>query len=255
MIAAPGRAPRERAAKGYTAGMKSGDEQAYAARQVLAGTFRGVLSTHSLEQAGYPFGSVVPYVLDRDGLPLLLLSHLSQHTKNLDADGRCGLTVVEVGDGDVQELGRLSGVGDVTPSGPDADVECYFHYFPHARMYYEQLGFRFYRVTPLRFHWNGGFATARWFGIDRIVCANPLSRESQARIVAHMTRDHSDALRGYLAAADSITDTDGVTMLGIDAEGIDLKMKDRLRRIPLARAIGSAAEAHEVLVEMAANRH
>ena len=186
---------------------------------------------------------------------MLLLSHLSQHTKNLDVDGRCGLTVVEVGDGDVQELGRLSGVGDVSPSGPDADGECYFHYFPHARMYYEQLGFRFYCFTPLRFHWNGGFATARWFGIDRIVRANPLSSESQARIVAHMNRDHSDALRGYLVAADGITDTNGVTMLGIDAEGIDLKVKDRLRRIPLAGAIGSAAEAREVLVEMAANRH
>jgi putative heme iron utilization protein len=235
--------------------MKSGDEQAYAARQVLAGTFHGVLSTYSREQAGYPFGSVAPYVLDQDGLPLLLLSHLSQHTKNLDADGRCGLTVVDVGDGDVQERGRLSGVGDVTPSGPDADAERYFCYFPQARIYFEQLGFRFYRFTPRRFHWNAGFATARWFGIDRIVRANPLSRESQGRIVAHMNQDHGDALRGYLAAADDINDTDGVAMLGIDAEGIDLKVTNRLRRIPLARAIGSAAQAREVLVEMAANRH
>ncbi|MEA3277384.1 MAG: DUF2470 domain-containing protein [Pseudomonadota bacterium] len=234
--------------------MQSSDEHAYAARQVLAGTFHGVLSTHSLEQAGYPFGSVVPYVLDQDGLPLLLLSHLSQHTKNLDADGRCGLTVVEVGTGDVQERGRLSAVGDVMPTGPVADAERYFRYFPHARMYFERLGFRFYRFTPLRFHWNGGFATARWFGIDRIVRANPLSREAQARILAHMNQDHADALLGYLAAADGINDIDGVTMLGIDAEGIDLKVKDLLRRIPLVRAIGSAAEAREVLVEMAADR-
>jgi putative heme iron utilization protein len=46
--------------------MKSGDDQAHAARQVLAGTFHGVLSTHSLEHAGYPFGSVVPYALNQD---------------------------------------------------------------------------------------------------------------------------------------------------------------------------------------------
>jgi len=235
--------------------MISGDEQAYAARQVLAGTFHGVLSTHSLEQAGYPFGSVVPYVLDRDGLPLLLLSHLSQHTKNLDADGRCGLTVVEAGAGDVQERGRLSAVGDVALSGHDADAERYFRYLPHARMYFEQLGFRFYRFVPLRFHWNGGFATARWFGSGRIVRANPLSRESEARIVAHMNQDHADALHGYSAAADGGNDTDGVTMLGIDAEGIDLKAKGRLRRIPLARMVCSAAEARELLVEMAADRH
>jgi len=234
--------------------MKTGDEQAFAARQVLAGTFHGVLSTHSLEHAGYPFGSVVPYVLDQEGLPLLLLSHLSQHTKNLDADRRCGLTVTEPGAGDVQERGRLSAVGDVTPCGPEADAERYFRYFPQTRMYFEQLGFRFYRFAPLRFHWNGGFATARWFGTGRIVRANPLSREEQARIVDHMNRDHSDALRRYATISNAIGDKNDVTMLGIDAEGIDLKVKDGLMRILLSRSIESIAEAREVLVEMAADR-
>ena len=46
--------------------MNSGDEQAGKARQVLADTFHGVLSTRSLEHADYPVGSVVPYVLDQD---------------------------------------------------------------------------------------------------------------------------------------------------------------------------------------------
>jgi putative heme iron utilization protein len=234
--------------------MKTGDEQALAARQVLAGTLYGVLSTHSLEHAGYPFGSVVPYVLDQGGLPLLLLSHLSQHTKNLDADRRCGLTVIEPGSGDVQERGRLSAVGDVAPSGAEADAQRYFRYFPHARMYFEQLAFRFYRFTPLRVHWNGGFATARWFAAGRIVRANPLGREEQARILDHMNRDHRDALRGYAATAVALGETDAVTMLGIDAEGIDLAVEGRFLRIPLPRAIGSAAEAREVLVQMAADR-
>jgi putative heme iron utilization protein len=234
--------------------MKTGDEQAFAARQVLAGALYGVLSTHSLEHAGYPFGSVVPYVLDQEGLPLLLLSHLSQHTKNLDTDPRCGLTMLEPGTGDVQERGRLSAIGDVTPSGTDPDAERYFRYFPHTRMYFEQLAFRFYRFTPLRFHWNGGFATARWFGARRIVRANPLSPEEQARILAHMNREHVDTLRGYGATSLAAGDTDAVTMLGIDAEGIDLEVKDRFLRVPLPREIGSVAEAREVLVEMSANR-
>lgn len=233
----------------------SGDEQARAARQVFAGTFHGVVSTHALEHPGYPFGSVVPLVLDQDGLPLLLLSHLAQHTKNLGADGRCGLTVVEAGAGDVQERGRLGVIGDVTLAGPDADSERYFRYFPHTRMYFEQLGFRFYRFTPLHFHWNGGFATPRWFGIDRIVRANPLSREEQTRIVAHMNQDHTDALRAYVAAADGDDGADDVTMLGIDGEGIDLRVGDGLLRILLARSIASAADARQVLIEMAADRN
>ncbi|MEA1053026.1 DUF2470 domain-containing protein [Lamprobacter modestohalophilus] len=231
--------------------MTDHDQQAAAARQVLAGSFHGVLSTHSLELAGYPFGSVVPYVLDQEGLPLLLLSPLSQHTKNLEADSRCGLTVVEEGEGDVQQRGRLSAVGKVTPCGADADGERYFCAFPHSRLYVEQLDFRFYRFTPLRFHWNGGFATARWFGNDRILRANPLSPEAQRRIIAHMNQDHRDTLRGYLRTIDATAGEEEVAMIGIDAEGIDVRVADRLRRIPLLRPIGSPVEAREVLVEMA----
>jgi len=231
--------------------MQSGDEQAHAARQLLAGAFQGVLSTHSLEHAGYPFGSVVPYVIDQGGLPLMLLSHLSQHTKNLEADPHCGLTVVEPGDGDVQQRGRLGAVGDVQPVDPAADAERYFAYFPHARMYFEQLGFHFYRFVPLRFHWNGGFATARWFGVDRIVRGNPLDRQVQVRIAEHMNRDHADVLRRYLAGRAPPGPETAVEMLGIDAEGIDLRQGDRLYRVALPRSIASADDARAVLVEMA----
>ena len=232
--------------------MQNSDEQACLARQLLAGAFQGVLSTQSLEHTGYPFGSVVPYVLDRDGLPLLLLSHLSQHTKNADADPHCGLTLLDHGAGNVQERSRLSLIGDLVPLAQADDAERYFAYFPPSEMYFRQLGFRFYRFEAKRFHWNGGFATARWFSVDRIVRANPLDREAQARIVAHMNRDHADALRHYLAGRDLADPAAVALMVGIDAEGIDLRVQDRLYRIALTRAITSANEAREVLVEMAA---
>lgn len=238
-------------ANGYTASMDSGDEQAHAARQLFAGTWHGVLSTHSREHAGYPFGSVVPFVLDQAGLPLLLLSPLSQHTKNIDADPRCALTLVGPGDQDVQQRPRLSAVGDMAAMDPPADAERYFGYFPQSRMYFEQLDFRFYGFRPSRFHWNGGFATARWFGVDRIVRANPLSREVQARIIAHMNQDHGDALRRYLRDRATTDPTVTVAMLGIDAEGIDLRLDQCLQRVALPRAIRSAEQAREVLIELA----
>lgn len=232
--------------------MQYGDQQAHAARQVLAGTFHGVLSTHSLELDGYPFGSVVPFVLDQDGLPLLLLSHLSQHTRNIDADARCGLTVIEEGAGDIQERGRLSAVGDVSAAGPAVDEERYFAYFPHARVYLEQLRFRFYRFHPVHFHWNGGFATARWFSVDRIVRRNPLAQETRQRIIEQMNHDHREVLQSLLA--DRIgTGPEEARTVGIDAEGIDLRLGDRLLRIALPRPIGSGADAHEILQELASN--
>jgi putative heme iron utilization protein len=231
--------------------MQNSEEQASLARQLLAGAFQGVLSTHSREHAGYPFGSVVPYVLDQEGFPLLLLSHLSQHTRNVDTDPRCGLTLLDRGDGDVQERSRLSAIGDVAPRAAAADADRYFAYFPQSAFYFRELGFRFYRFTPQRFHWNGGFATARWFSVDRIVRANPLGREAQARIVAHMNQDHADTLRRYLAGRELSDPAAVVSMVGIDAEGIDLRVQDQIHRVTLPREIGSAQEARDVLVEMA----
>jgi len=236
---------------GGTLAMRPGDEHAYAARQLLAGAFRGAISTHSLEHPGYPFGSLVPYVLGQDGRPLLLLSHLSQHTKNVDANGRSGLTVVQQGEGDVQQLARVSAVGDIIalPASPETDR--YFDYFPQARVYHDELGFRFYRFDPLRFHWNGGFATARWFGADRIVRTNPLNRDTQLRVLAHMNRDHRDALRRYLRGRSPVGSDETIEMVGLDAEGMDLRVNQDLIRLPLARTIASADDARAVLAEMA----
>ena len=231
--------------------MSNGDEQARHARRLWAGRLHGVLSTHSLEHAGYPFGTLVPYVLGEDGQPAMLLSHLSQHTKNIDADPRCGLIVVDAGDGDVQQLARLSAIGDLTGDPGHADAERYFRYFPAARVYFEQLSFRFYRFEPLRFHWNAGFATARWFGADRIIAANPLTDEAQTRIAEHMNRDHSDALRLYCEKAGVPPGDAAVTMVGIDAEGLDLRCGGQLVRIALPFAIDDADDARRALVEMA----
>lgn len=231
--------------------MQTSDDPAGVARQLWAGAFRGVLSTHSLDEEGYPFGSVVPYVLDDAGHPLLLLSHLSQHTRNIDADSRCGFLVTEAGDGDIQQLARLSALGDARATAAPAEAERYFACFPQTRPYFEQLGFRFYRFEARRFHWNGGFATARWFGRDRMLRDNPFSAGVQARIIAHMNQDHADTLRFYLEKQSGTVASADVVMVGIDAEGIDLRFDDRLQRIPLPRPVSTADEARAVLVQMA----
>lgn len=56
------------------------------ARRWLRAHRYGLLSTHSRAVEGYPFGSVVPYVLDHEACPVLLVSRLAEHTRNLAAD-------------------------------------------------------------------------------------------------------------------------------------------------------------------------
>lgn len=233
--------------------MNSADQQAHSARQLLAGRRHGLLSTLSLEHPGYPFGSLAPYVLDYDGMPLLLLSHLSQHSRNVDADARCALTVMDIPHGDIQQVARLSAPGELRLlETPGEAAQRYFRYFPQTRMYFDELGFRFYRFTALRWHWNGGFATARWFGNDRILRPQPFDPSTEAGIVAHMNTDHRDVLPRYLARAGSIAPGDGeLHVLGIDGEGLDLGDGSEHFRVALPRPISAAGEAREVLVEMA----
>ena len=192
---------------------------------------------------------------DRTGAPVMLLSHLSQHTKNLDADPRAGLTLLESGDGDVQQRPRLSALGDVSITETSADTERYFDYFPQTRVYHDELGFRFYRFQPTRFHWNGGFATARWFDPSRILHTAIFTTEVCNQILAHMNRDHADALRHYLRPVIGDDPDRPVVMVGIDGEGMDLRVDDRLYRIAFPRTVATPEEARTVLVEMAARDH
>ncbi len=62
-------------------------EAAKHARELLLKEYRGVLSTHSKSMPGFPFGSVVPYCLDEQGRPLILISRIAQHTHNLQKIG------------------------------------------------------------------------------------------------------------------------------------------------------------------------
>ena len=232
--------------------MQTGDQHAASARFLLAGTFRGTLSSHSLEHEGYPFGSVVPFVPDENGMPMMLLSHLAQHTRNIDARPQCAFTLVEAGHGDVQQLSRLSMVGDMTKTGAREGMQRYFNHFPRTRAYYDELGFRFYLFRPARFHWNAGFATARWFDPGRILRRNVFSAEIEQQILVRLNTDHLGDLSRCLLHHCRLDTDEGALVVGIDGEGMNLRADDRLFRIAFPRDVSTPEQARSVLVEMAA---
>jgi heme oxygenase (biliverdin-IX-beta and delta-forming) len=213
------------------------------ARQLWAGRFQGVISTHSAAEPGYPFGSLVPYCLDRDGLPLLLFSHLAQHARNLDADPRCALTLSEPVAGDIQRGQRLTCIGTCAPCGEtDADaIRRYLSYFPDGRMYYERLNFRPYRLQPTRFHYNGGFAAARWLGKERVLRRSTLDADTETAIAEALASSQGTRLAALLPDATGGAPAP-LRIAGIDPWGLDLGRADRLRRLPFPRTLTNARE-------------
>jgi putative heme iron utilization protein len=214
------------------------------------------LSTVSAELRGYPFGSVTPYCLDAAGVPVLLLSHLSQHTRNLLEEPRAALTVVDDFEGDVQEAARLTAVGRIEPLvQEDATAERYFRYFPQGRFYREALNFRFFSLAPERWHWNGGFATARWFGNDRLLRPNPFAGETEATMIARIESDHRDVLERFACAKGPEQAAEAaIRVCGLDAEGMDIGVGARVVRIPFPHSVTGAGELRELLVELAGDR-
>ena len=213
-----------------------------AAEQLLArvghlwtGRFQGVLSTHSQAHPGYPFGSLVPYCLDPSGRPLFQFSHLAQHTRNLLADPRCAFTVTEATLEDVQQILRLTCLGECRPAtaGLDETTERYFRYYPDSRPYLEQLNFRLFRLEPQQLHLNGGFATARWAGAERLLRPPFVSGESEIpllkRIAPRMETLGRRLLRRHPDASAAVP----VTVVGADASGIDVRQEGRLVRVVL----------------------
>jgi putative heme iron utilization protein len=121
-----------------------------AARSLLAAESVGVLSTISVHRAGFPYGSVTPYALAADGAPVVLLSRLAAHTKNLAADPRASLFVGDRSAAEDPQAGaRISLLGRVAPvpekDVPDARTR-YLAAWPRAADYLALGDFSFWRM-------------------------------------------------------------------------------------------------------------
>jgi putative heme iron utilization protein len=230
------------------------DEAGAEARTLLLAAFQGVLSTHSQDMPGYPFGSVAPYCLDGEGRPLFLISELAQHTKNLRADPRCSFIVVARGE-DIQANARLTLVGEGEPLQDGKDIEAaadrYYRYFPDSRDFHRIHDFRFFRLVPRRCRFIGGFGRIHWLGPEAILRPNPFAGSREADIVEHMNADHAEALVHYCGQAGIETGARAPVLAGIDGEGIHLRLGDRIARIGFSGPVATPMQAREVLVAMA----
>jgi hypothetical protein len=223
------------------------------ARALLRRAPAGVLSTWSTAMAGFPFGSLAPFAMTHEGRPLLYLSRLAEHTRNLAADPRCCLTVLEATTGDPQAVGRASLLGEAHQA-PEAEhgalAARYFALFPEGREY-EQLGdFGFWRLEPVRVRWIGGFGEIAWIERGQWLLETPDWQHDEAGIVGHMNDDHRDALAAICRALLGEEARD-VAMLTCDPEGFHVRGGGAVRWIPFSRACPTAGDVRREMVRLA----
>jgi hypothetical protein len=224
------------------------------ARQLLLKEYRAVLSTHSKAMPGFPFGSAVPYCLSEDGWPLILISRIAQHTKNLQADPRCSLLVAERGAEDVQATGRLTLIAEaqqVTDDAVmDAAAERYYRYFPEASDYHRVHDFDFWMLKPVRWRYIGGFGAIHW--LDHVALANPFAGPGggEGDMLDHMNQDHAAAIAHYVQQA-GLPVAPEARMVGIDTEGFHLGIGHAIHWLAFPDSCTSPGAVRQALVALA----
>lgn len=224
-------------------------------RSLLRRSRQGALAT-LMPNKGDPYCSLVATASAPDGAPLLLISRLAIHTKNILADARVSLMLDERIAGDPLEGARVMLAGVARQIEGDAATVSRRRYLaahPEAEMFADFPDFSFFRIDVQGAHLVAGFG--------RIVDLRPssfLTDVDQANeliaaepdIVAHMNADHRDTLNLYatkLLGAES----GEWHCTGCDPDGLDLHIGPHTLRLPFPRRVNDSVALRKVLKELA----
>jgi putative heme iron utilization protein len=222
------------------------------ARELLLKEYRGVLSTHSKAMPGFPFGSAVPYCLDAQGRPLILISRIAQHTHNLGKDAKCSLLVGEREADDVQATGRITVMAHANrlddPAEVNAAAQRYYRYFPESQSYHSAHDFDFWVLVPVRYRFIGGFGAIHW--LDNIELNNPFAGAAETSMIEHMNADHAKAIAHYVQLA-GLPNRVPAQLVGIDSEGMHLRIGPSLHWLAFSEPCNTPKQVREALVHLA----
>lgn len=228
-------------------------------RRVLRASERAALATVADGGKGgvggpWPYASLVLAVCDVDCSPLLLISDLADHTRNLRADPRVSLLY----DGTAGLEEPLSGPR-VTLQGRAEEVseprllDRYLRRQPSARVYAGFKDFRLFRVHPVRAHLVAGFGRIDWLEAAEFMPDPEAARrlaESESAILDRWNTEQAELFdlyaRGLLRKRGK-----GWRAVGLDPDGIDIRRDHAVARIefrvPTARPDEALADLRQRL--------
>lgn len=222
------------------------------ARRALRMQSSGALSTISVRLGGYPFGSLVPYVLDQQARPILLISRLAEHTRNIAVDGRVSLLATDQVAGDLQSGARVTVIGDAEQV-PDAELQSirarYLSYFPQAARLLALGDFTFHAIRPRTLRFIGGFGRIHWIAAEQYAPPENELAHAEAGIVMEINRNQASALNDCARRHGKLGST-SARLIGVDCEGFDLRTGDGQARVDFPRTVLSAQETMTALAEL-----
>jgi putative heme iron utilization protein len=225
------------------------------ARSLLRRSRQGALATLT-PGSGDPYCSLVNVASHPDGSPILLISRLALHTRNLLGDARLSLMLDERVEDDPLEGSRimLAGLAEQA-SGEDVAIlrRRYLNAHPSSEVFVNFKDFSFFRIRPTGAHLVAGFGRIvdlkpEQFLTDISDGASLL--EAEQGVLDHMNADHHEAMNLYATKLLGAKSADW-RCTGCDPEGIDLQAGSITLRLDFPRRIVTPAALRQMLKQFA----
>jgi putative heme iron utilization protein len=223
-----------------------------AARKLLRESRSGALAT-LMPGSGDPYCSLVNVATLVDGSPVLLISRLAVHTKNILADARVSLMLEERKEGDPLQGARVMFSGKARLTEDPEARRRYLDRQPEAEMFAGFADFGFYAIDISGAHLVAGFGRIvdlapadillDLSGAETIVAA-------ESEVVTHMNADHVEAMRLYATRLLGAPDGDW-RCAGCDPEGLDLQNGRMALRLDFPQRVTAPGMLRQVLRQLA----
>ena len=225
------------------------------AKSLLRRNRQGALAT-LMAGTGDPYCSLVNVASHPDGSPILLISHLAVHTKNLLADDRVSLMLDERVSGDPLEGARIMVAGRAVEAGHEDRATLRRRYLaahPSAEAFVDFKDFSLFRIHPSGAHLVAGFGRIidlkpGQFLTDVSDAASLFEAEPGA--VEHMNADHREAMNLYATRLLGAESADW-RCIGCDPEGLDMQAGAMTLRLDFPTRVTTAGDLRKVLVKLA----
>ena len=225
------------------------------AKSLLRKSRQGALAT-LMAGTGAPYCSLVNVASHPDGSPILLISRLAVHTRNILADNRVSLMLDERGPGDPLEGARimLSGRAEVADDDNRELVRRrYLNAHPSAAAYADFGDFSFFRIRPAGTHLVAGFGRIldlkpEQFLTDVSDAAALIEAEQGA--IEHMNADHREAMNLYATKLLGAESADW-RCTGCDPEGLDMQAERASLRLDFPARVTGPGDLRKMLVQLA----
>ena len=196
----------------------------------------GALATLEAE-GGSPLTTLVGVASDFDGAPLLLMSTLSRHTRNLARDPRASLLLTgSPGRGDPLNHPRVTLGGRVDLDPASRAKSRYLQRNRKAALYAGFADFGMFRLGIESVHFNGGFGRAAPLRPGDVLASRAgeaALTEAEERLIAEVNALCEPVLARLAGhkVSPRVLKPGGWRAIGLDGEGLDLAAGGRAARV------------------------